>query len=100
MTDTVGTRLSDAAITERLMALSSWTREGEAIRREFTFESFSDAVAFANRVALEAERADHHPDILIRFRRVTLVYATHSESGLTQKDFDGARMAERVAEAQ
>ncbi len=94
------TRLSAAVITEHLASLSAWNRAGEAIQREFMFPSFLEAVAFANRVATEAERADHHPDILIRFRRVTLVYATHSESGLTQKDFDGARMAERVAEAQ
>ena len=92
-------RLSAAAIAEQLAALSAWNRDGEAIQREFTFPSFLEAVAFANRVAIEAERADHHPDILIRFRRVTLVYATHSESGLTQKDFDGARMADQVAEA-
>ena len=92
-------RLSAAAITEHLASLSAWNRAGEAIQREFMFPSFLEAVAFANRVATEAERADHHPDILIRFRRVTLVYATHSESGLTQKDFDGARMADQVAEA-
>ena len=93
------TRLSAAVITEHLASLSAWNRAGEAIQREFMFPSFLEAVAFANRVATEAERADHHPDILIRFRRVTLVYATHSESGLTQKDFDGARMADQVAEA-
>ncbi|MBE56380.1 MAG: 4a-hydroxytetrahydrobiopterin dehydratase [Acidobacteria bacterium] len=93
-------RLSAAAITEQLASLSAWIRDGQAIQREFTFPSFLEAVAFANRVAMEAERADHHPDIVIRFRRVMLVYVTHSESGLTQKDFDGARMADRVAEAQ
>ena len=78
-------RLSAAAITEQLASLSAWNRDGQAIQREFTFPSFLEAIAFANRVAIEAERADHHPDIVIRFRRVMLVYVTHSESGLTRR---------------
>ena len=48
-----------------------------------------------NRLVPEAEAADHHPDIIINYRRVTLLYSTHSEGGLTQKDFDGAAMADR-----
>ena len=50
-----------------------------------------------NRLAPEAKAADHHPDILINYKRVTLTYSTHSEGGLTDKDFDGAAMADRVA---
>jgi pterin-4a-carbinolamine dehydratase len=45
----------------------------------------------------DAEAADHHPDIVINYRKVTLLYSTHSEGGLTQKDFDGAAMADRKA---
>ncbi len=47
----------------------------------------------------EAEAADHHPDIQINYKRVTLTYSTHSEGGLTDKDFTGAAMADRVAHA-
>ena len=50
-----------------------------------------------NRLAPEAESADHHPDILINYKRVTLTYSTHSEGGLTTKDFDGAATADRLA---
>jgi 4a-hydroxytetrahydrobiopterin dehydratase len=50
-----------------------------------------------DRLAPEAEAADHHPDILINYKRVTLTYSTHSEGGLTAKDFEGAAMADRVA---
>jgi 4a-hydroxytetrahydrobiopterin dehydratase len=50
-----------------------------------------------NRLVPDAERADHHPDIEINYKRVTLSYSTHSEGGLTTKDFDGARMADRKA---
>ena len=53
-----------------------------------------------NRLVPEAEAADHHPDIVINYRRVTLLYSTHSEGGLTQKDFDGAAMADRKASEQ
>ena len=57
----------------------------------------ADAVDFVARLVPHAEAADHHPDITINYRRVTLVYTTHSAGGLTPKDFDGARMADRVA---
>ena len=56
---------------------------------------FRQRLAFVNRLVPEAEAADHHPDIIINYRRVTLLYSTHSEGGLTQKDFDGAAMADR-----
>ena len=87
--------LSDSAIGEQLGTLSGWTRVDQAIRKEFVFPSFPDAIAFAVRLAFEAEGADHHPDILVSYKRVTLTYSTHSDGGLTQKDFDGARLAER-----
>ena len=90
-------RLNDAQIRERLTTLNGWRREGEAIRKEFTFQSFPDAVAFVGRLVPGAEAADHHPDISINYRRVTLSYSTHSEGGLTEKDFEGAQMADRCA---
>jgi len=80
---------------QRLKSLVGWTLDGDAIRKQYTFADFVAAVAFVNRLVPEAEAADHHPDILINYKRVTLTYSTHSEGGLTTKDFDGAAMADR-----
>lgn len=71
----------------RLRALPLWARRAKAIHRTFVFRGFEDAIAFVNRVARAAERSDHHPDIDIRWNKVTLVLSTHSEGGLTAKDF-------------
>jgi 4a-hydroxytetrahydrobiopterin dehydratase len=87
--------LSDQEIEKQLKSLEGWTLEGRAIRKQYTFSDFPAAVAFVNRLVPDAEAADHHPDIIINYRRVTLLYSTHSEGGLTQKDFDGAAMADR-----
>jgi 4a-hydroxytetrahydrobiopterin dehydratase len=90
-------KLSRTEIDERMKRLTGWTLEGDAIRKQYTFASFPDAIAFVGRLAPEAEAADHHPDILINYRRVTLTYSTHSEGGLTEKDFAGAATADRLA---
>ena len=89
--------LSPVEIERQLKNLSGWALEGRAIKKQFTFPNFPAAVAFVSRLVPECEAADHHPDITINYRRVTLLYSTHSEGGLTQKDFDGAAMAERNA---
>jgi 4a-hydroxytetrahydrobiopterin dehydratase len=91
--------LTDLEIEEQLQSLSGWTREGQEIRKQFTFASFPDAIAFLTRLAFDAETADHHPDVTVNYRKVTLVYSTHSEHGLTEKDFAGATTADRVAAA-
>lgn len=90
-------KLTSSEIDQRMKTVSGWTRQGEAIQKQFTFASFPDAIAFVNRLAVEAEKADHHPDILINYKRVTLTWSTHDEGGLTGKDFAGAAMADRVA---
>lgn len=89
--------LSHNDITERLKRLDGWTHEGNAIKKQFVFPGFPEAVAFVDRLVPHAERADHHPDILINYRRVALTYSTHSEGGLTVKDFEGAAMADSQA---
>jgi 4a-hydroxytetrahydrobiopterin dehydratase len=88
---------ADAA--DRLKQLTGWHLEGDAIRRQFSFGGFADAIAFIVRVGFEAEAADHHPDILVNYKRVTLTYTTHSEGGLTEKDFAGAARASAIAAA-
>jgi 4a-hydroxytetrahydrobiopterin dehydratase len=90
-------KLSHADVDERMRSLSGWSLQGDEIRKQYTFKNFPEAIAFVDRLALEAEAADHHPDILINYKRVTLTYSTHSEGGLTDKDFVGAAMADRVS---
>ena len=80
-------------------SLPGWILDEGAIRKQFVCRGFPEAVGFVAALVPEAERADHHPDIVINYRRVTLTYTTHSEGGLTQKDIDGASMAERTFDA-
>ena len=89
--------LSEQQVEQQLKTLQDWALEGRAIRKQYTFDDFPAAVGFVNRLVPDAQAADHHPDIVINYRRVTLLYSTHSEGGLTQKDFDGAAMADRKA---
>ncbi len=89
--------LTRAEAEQRTKTLDGWTLERDAVRKQYTFADFPDAIAFVNRLAPKAEAADHHPDILINYKRVTLTYSTHSEGGLTEKDFAGAAMADRLA---
>jgi 4a-hydroxytetrahydrobiopterin dehydratase len=89
--------LSRADVEQRIKGLDGWTLDGDVIRKQYTFANFPEAVAFVNRLVPGAESADHHPDISINYKRVTLTYSTHSEGGLTGKDFEGAAMADRVA---
>ena len=90
-------KLSRAEAEQRVKGLNGWALEGDVIRKQYTFANFPDAIAFVNRLAPKAEAADHHPDILINYKRVTLTYSTHSEGALTIKDFDGALAADRLA---
>lgn len=81
-------RLDDTEIHQRLSALDGWERVGDEIHKTFTFDDFPGAVAFVDRVVEPAEAADHHPDLDIRYNRVLVRLSTHSEGGLTGKDFD------------
>ena len=92
----MGKRLSEGQIEEQLATLDGWIRDGDAILKQYTLGGFPDAIAFVTRLAFDAQAADHHPDITINFKRVTLIFTTHSEGGLTQKDFDGARAVDAL----
>ena len=87
--------LTEAQIDEALRTLPGWARDGDALARQFTFKSFPDAVAFLSRLVPHAEAADHHPDLQVSYRRVTVRWSTHSDGGITEKDVAGARMADR-----
>ena len=86
-------KLTPKQIREALPAVKQWRKRGGEISRRFEFKDFAGSMKFVNRVAKAAEKANHHPDIDIRWNKVTLVLSTHSEGGLTQKDFD---LAEKV----
>lgn len=91
--------LKPTEIKSALAQVPGWTRRGKAIRRTFEFKDFVVAMKFVNKVARLAEKAWHHPDIDIRWNKVTLVLSTHSEGGLTAKDFELAAKIDRQAQA-
>lgn len=90
-------KLEDNQIATALATVPDWSRQGDAITRMFQFKDFPAAVKFVNAVAELAEQAWHHPDIDIRWNKVTLVLTTHDAGGLTQKDFDLARQFDRLS---
>ena len=69
----------------------------DALVKTFTFESFPDAIAYVTRLAFDAQEADHHPDLTISYKKVTVTWSTHSEGGVTDKDFEGAKQSDRIA---
>jgi 4a-hydroxytetrahydrobiopterin dehydratase len=92
----MASRLSDIEIQRSLGARSGWTRRGNAITRTFEFPTFPLAIAFVNRIADVAEKLDHHPDVDIRYTKVTCSLSTHSAGGITAKDFS---LAEEIDNA-
>ncbi len=79
--------LPEKEIAKRLEAYPLWKREGGEIVRTFQFSGFKEAVAFVNQAAELAEKADHHPDILIQYNKVTLRLSTHDAGGISERDF-------------
>ena len=84
---------------QRVKGMAGWELAGDSITRQFTFAGFPEAISFVVRLGFAAEAADHHPDMLINYKRVRVTYSTHSAGGLTDKDFDGATAAVSVAES-
>ncbi len=83
--------LGEAQVTAELAQTPGWKRSGKAIERTYRFPDFKAAIVFVNWVAALAERANHHPDMMIRYNEVTVSVWTHSDGGLTPKDFALAR---------
>ena len=81
----------------RMGKLPQWKLQGSEIRRTFQFKNFPEAIEFVNRLAKVAEEANHHPDIDIRWNKVTLALTTHDAGGLTAGDFDLAAKADQLA---
>jgi 4a-hydroxytetrahydrobiopterin dehydratase len=89
--------LNASQLRAALATVPAWTKRGKTITRTFQFKDFAAAMKFVNAVARRAEKAWHHPDIEIRWNKVTLTLTTHSAGGLTEKDFELARQFDRLA---
>jgi 4a-hydroxytetrahydrobiopterin dehydratase len=88
--------LNKGQIKTHLAALHGWQRKGLEITKVYEHKNFVQAMGFVNSVAFLAEKANHHPDIDIRWNKVTLTLSTHSEGGLTEKDFTLAKKIEQI----
>ena len=88
--------LSPEEIKNGLNALPGWEFKDNAISKRFRFKEFMDGIRFINQAAAIAEAADHHPDITVNYTRVTFTCTTHSDGGVTSKDFELARKLEQA----
>lgn len=90
--------MSDSAIDTALQELPEWHRSGDAITRTVESPTFPDAIALLQDVAAAAEATDHHPDIDVRWRKVTYSLSTHSAGGITELDVKLARKIDALAD--
>jgi 4a-hydroxytetrahydrobiopterin dehydratase len=88
--------LGEEDVQKELSLLKGWKREGNEITKQFELKDFVHAMGFVSSVALLAEKANHHPDIDIRWNKVKLVLSTHSAGCLTEKDFNLAQQIESL----
>lgn len=88
--------LTTKQVSVHLKAVLNWSKRAQTILRTFKFEGFLKSIDFVNRIARKAQKINHHPDIDIRFNKVTLKLTTHDEGGLTEKDFSLARQCDEV----
>ena len=93
-------KLTDEAVQQQLGTLTGWQIENNALTKTYTFSTFAQSIAFVNQVANAAETADHHPDIDIRYSKVTLALSTHDSGGITENDFALAAEADRIVGGQ
>jgi 4a-hydroxytetrahydrobiopterin dehydratase len=91
----VSTVLTSSEVDVALQTLPGWANTGGSIQRVFQFDDFVRAMEFVNRIAAAAETANHHPDILINYNKVTLTLVSHDSGGVTQRDI---RMAGKINE--
>jgi 4a-hydroxytetrahydrobiopterin dehydratase len=89
-------KLATQDIEQKLQQFPNWSLTGDSLQRTFNFDNFLQAMSFVTRIAELAEDLGHHPDILIRYNKVTLTVSTHDAGGLTDKDFEFARQADVV----
>ncbi len=90
-------KLSESEIRAAIESTPEWSEVGGEIQRTFQFNDFDASMAFVAKIADYAERVQHHPDILIRYNKVTLTVSTHDAGGITKNDFELARAADGYA---
>jgi 4a-hydroxytetrahydrobiopterin dehydratase len=87
-------KLSDLEIQRALGGLPGWSRRGDVLVKTFAFERFADGIRFVDRVAVSADAMDHHPDIDIRYTKITMSLSTHDAGGITKADLELAQKIE------
>ena len=97
MADQTIEKFNEDQIAAALEKHPEWSEISGQIQRTFQFPSFPESIRFVQKIADYAERVQHHPDMLIRYDKVTLTVSTHDAGGVTQKDFDLAEEADRLA---
>ena len=90
------TKLSDIEIQRELGTLAGWTRKGESLVKTFAFPTFMAGITFVDRVAVAAEKMDHHPDLDIRYTKISVTLSTHSAGGITGNDVALAREMDKL----
>ena len=88
-------KLSDLEIQRALGSLPGWARRNDVLVKTFSFAAFADGIAFVQRIAKSADAANHHPDIDIRYTKISCMLSTHDDGGITQKDLDLAAEIEK-----
>jgi 4a-hydroxytetrahydrobiopterin dehydratase len=88
--------LTAKEISLHLKTVPNWSKRAKTIHRTFKFEGFLSSLAFVNQIAKRAQKMNHHPDIDVRFNKVTLALTTHDEGGLTENDFTLARQCDEA----
>ena len=89
-------KLSDIEIQRELGGLPGWSRRGAALVKTYAFKAFLEGISFVNRVADAAEKMDHHPDLDIRYTKITATLSTHSAGGITANDIALAKEMDRL----
>ena len=89
--------LTSKAMSLHLKAVPDWSKRAQIISRTYKFEGFLDSIRFVGHIAKQAEKANHHPDIDIRWNKVRLALTTHDAGGLTVKDFTLARQCDLIS---
>jgi 4a-hydroxytetrahydrobiopterin dehydratase len=90
-------KLSDLEIRRAMGDLPGWLRKGDAMTKTYSFARFADGIRFVQQIADVADGMDHHPDIDIRYTKVTFSLSSHDAGGITQRDLDLAKKIEETA---
>ena len=89
-------RLPQGEIRDFLAASPDWSYKGEALHRLFEFDAYLDGLAFVQQVGTMAEEADHHPDLVLRWRKVEVVLTSHDVGGVSARDLALARKIDLI----